>query len=309
MHEYYFANYRLLVDDEISSSDYMDYLDGFSQVMPATHIFTVHWGSEALLDQKYAEAIQQPVVCTTERFNLHDTHDAWAFVSLMNEDVIKRNGKYVLTCSRDYSEMTLYISRKPYYEEVIQRWVTPDIPMSSAIRAACEAGMTMRDGMPLHAALVEKDGYGVVFLGPSGMGKSTQAKLWVEHQGADFIIGDRPGLRRIDGKWIGFGMPWDGKDGIKQQKQVPIRALISLEQAPENSIRRLSKQEAMIVLLNQVMMPMWDDAAMAQLTPLMGQLATEIPFYHLKNLPNKEATELTRKTICETYNGGTVLLL
>ena len=157
--------------------------------------------------------------------------------------------------------------------------------------------MTMRDGMPLHASLVEKDGYGVVFLGPSGMGKSTQAKLWVEHQGADFIIGDRPGLRRIDGRWIGFGMPWDGKDGIHQQKQVPIRALISLEQAPENSIRRLTKQEAMIVLLNQVMMPMWDDAAMALLTPLMGQLATEIPFYHLKNLPNREATELTREAI------------
>ena len=297
MHEYYFANYRLLVDDEISSSEYMDYLAGFSQVMPATHTFTVHWGGEALLDQKYAEAMTHPIVCTTERFNLHDTQDAWTFVTLMNEDVIKRSGKYVLTCSRDYSEMTLYISRQPYYEEVVQRWLTPDIPMSSAIRAACEAGMTMRDGMPLHAALVEKDGYGVVFLGPSGMGKSTQAKLWVEHQGADFIIGDRPGLRRIDGKWIGFGMPWDGKDGIKQQKQVPIRALISLEQAPENSIRRLSKQEAMIVLLNQVMMPMWDDAAMALLTPLMGQLATEIPFYHLRNLPNKEATELTLETI------------
>ena len=297
MHEYYFANYRLLVDDTISSSDYMEYLAGFSKEMPATHTFTIHMGEESLLDQKYTEATTYPVVCMTERFNLHDTQDAWTFVSLMSEDVIKRHGKYVLTCSRDYSEMTLYISRQCYYEEVIQRWLTPGIPFSSAIRAACEAGMTMRDGMPLHAALVEKDGYGVVFLGPSGMGKSTQAKLWVEHQGADFIIGDRPGLRHIDGKWIGFGMPWDGKDNIKQQKQVPIRALISLEQAPENSIRRLTKQEAMIVLLNQVMMPMWDDAAMALLTPLMGRLATEIPFYHLKNLPNKEATELTWETI------------
>ena len=297
MHEYYFANYRLLVDEDISNSDYMDYLAGFSQVMPATHTFTVRWGGEALLDQQYAEAITHPVVCTTDRFKIHDMHDSWTFVSLMNEDTMKRNGKYVLTCARDYREMTLFISRQRYYEEVIQRWVTPDIPFSSAIRAACEAGMTMRDGMPLHAALVEKDGYGVVFLGPSGMGKSTQAKLWVEHQGADFIIGDRPGLRRINGQWIGFGMPWDGKDAIKQQKQVPIRALISLEQAPENSIRRLTKQEAMMVLLNQVMMPMWDDAAMALLTPLMGQLATEIPFYHLKNLPNKEATELTREAI------------
>jgi hypothetical protein len=297
MHEYYFANYRLLLDDAISGDDSMKYLADFSKEMSATHTFTIHMGDEALLEQKYADATACPIVCTTERFNLHDTKDTWTFVSLMDENTMKRNGKYVLTCARDYSEMILYILRQPYYEERIQRWLTPGIPFSSSICAACEAGMTMRDGMPLHASLVEKDGYGVVFLGPSGMGKSTQAKLWVEYQGADFIIGDRPGLRRIDGRWIGFGMPWDGKDGIKQQKQVPIRALISLEQAPENSIRRLTKQEAMMVLLNQVMMPMWDDAAMALLTPLMGRLATEIPFYHLKNLPNKEATELTREAI------------
>ena len=300
MHEYYFANYRLLVDDAISNSDRMDYLAGFSQVMPATHTFTIHMGEEAPLDTLFAKAIQHPVVCTTEGFSIHDTRDTWTFLSLMNEEVARRNGKYVLTCTKDYSEMTLYISRQPYFYEKKKEWRMPRIPINTTIRAACEAGMTMRDGMPLHAAMVEKDGYGVVFLGPSGMGKSTQAKLWVEHQGADFIIGDRPGLRRINGRWIGFGMPWDGKDNIKQQKQVPIRALISLEQAPENSIRRLTKQEAMMVLLNQVMMPMWDDAAMALLTPLMGHLATEIPFYHLKNLPNREATDLTRKTICET---------
>lgn len=297
MHEYYFANYRLLVDDAISKGDYMEYLASFGKVMPATHTFTVRMGNPALLETKMAEATKCPIVCTTDSFNIHDTQDSWAFVSRMDEEDIKYNIKRVLICNRDYSEMTLYISQHLFYHERVKRWTRPWLPISSTIRAACEAGMTMRGGMPLHAALVEKDGYGVVFLGPSGMGKSTQAKLWVEHQGADFIIGDRPGLRRIDGRWIGFGMPWDGKDGIRQQKQVPIRALISLEQAPENSIRRLTKQEAMIVLLNQVMMPMWDDAAMALLTPLMGMLADEIPFYHLRNLPNKEATELTRDAI------------
>ena len=305
MHEYYFANYRLLMDDTIGQNDHMEYLADFSKAMPATHTkampathtFTLRLGSEMLLDEKFSATRKCPVVCTTDGFDIHDTLDSWAIIPLMDEHTVRRHGKYVLTCARDYSEMTLYISRQPYCSEKRKIWKMPPLPISSAIRAACEAGMTMRDGMPLHAALVEKDGYGVVFLGPSGMGKSTQAKLWVEHQGADFIIGDRPGLRYIDGQWIGFGMPWDGKDNIRQQKQVPIRALISLEQAPENSIRRLTKQEAMNVLLNQVMMPMWDDAAMALLTPLMGQLATEIPFYHLKNLPNREAT---RATICKT---------
>jgi len=42
---------------------------------------------------------------------------------------------------------------------------------------------------------------------------------------------------------------------------------------------------------------MWDDKAMDLLSPMMGKLATDIPFYHLKNLPNKEATELTKEAI------------
>jgi len=60
MHEYYFANYRLLVDDAISSSDYMEYLADFSKVMPATHTFTLHMGDETLLETKMAEATACP---------------------------------------------------------------------------------------------------------------------------------------------------------------------------------------------------------------------------------------------------------
>ena len=140
MHEYYFANYRLLVDDAISNSEFMDYLAGFGQVMPATHTFTVHMGDVARLDQLFAEASQHPVVCTTDRFNIHDTCDTWTFLTNMDDEVARRIGKFVLTCARDYSEMTLYASQR--------------IPMSSAIRAACEAGMTMRDGMPDRKSVV-----------------------------------------------------------------------------------------------------------------------------------------------------------
>lgn len=164
--------------------------------------------------------------------------------------------------------------------------------------------MVMRDGLPLHASMVEKDGQGLIFLGPSGMGKSTQAKLWVDYQNADFIIGDRPGLRCIDGRWYGFGMPWDGKDNIRNQKKVPIRALVSLEQAKENRIKKLTKQQAMLVLLNQAMMPMWDNAAMDKVMTLIGKLAGDVPFYHLRNLPDKNATDITYKAVFEEETDG-----
>ena len=94
-------------------------------------------------------------------------------------------------------------------------------------------------------------------------------------------------------------MPWDGKDGIRNQKKVPIKALVSLEQAKENRIDRLTGQQAMIVLLNQSMMPMWDDRAMDEATVLMGKLAKDIPFYHLKNLADRDAVEMTYRALFE----------
>ena len=59
MQEYYFANYRLLVDDEISEHESMQYLSAFRNEMPYTHTFTAHMGEETLLDKKYEEVLKQ----------------------------------------------------------------------------------------------------------------------------------------------------------------------------------------------------------------------------------------------------------
>ena len=297
MQEYYFANYRLLMDEGINRDKFMAYISDFKGVMPYSHTFCLHLGDHKLLDRVYNDALKYPVVCSTDRFDIIDTGNGWAIVPLMDELVIEQNGKYVVLCSRDYTDLTLYVSNQPFFSDRIKKWYLPAIPFSTGIRAACEIGICLNDGLPVHASLIEKDGYGIVFLGPSGMGKSTQAKLWQKYQGADFIIGDRPCLRCIDGIWYGFGMPWDGKDRIMNQKKVPVKALISLEQSKVNEITRLDMQQSMMVLLKQVMLPMWDDAATDSVSRTMCQLASQIPMYHLKNLADKEATDLTLQAI------------
>lgn len=302
MQEYYFANYRLLTDDKISEHESMQYLSAFRGGMPYTHTFTLRLGNVNELEEKRTWALGCPMAYDTEFFTIHDTGDGWAFVNTLADELrLAEGARHVLLCNRDYSDLTVYVTDR-FFD--IERkghklHVQPLIPMSSSIRAACEAGMVMRDGLPLHASLVEKDGFGVVFLGPSGMGKSTQAKLWEKYLCADFIIGDRPGLRKIDGKWIGFGMPWDGKDGIHRQTSVPVRALVWLEQAKENRIASMNPVQAMSVMLKQAMMPVWDDAAMDGATSLMGALAQELPMYHLCCLPDEAAARLTYDTICK----------
>ena len=85
MHEYYFANYRLLVDDAINNSEKMKHLVNFSKEMPATHTFTLRMGDEELFDQLFTKTSQYPIVCTIEGYNIHDTQDSWVFVSSTNK--------------------------------------------------------------------------------------------------------------------------------------------------------------------------------------------------------------------------------
>ena len=296
MHEYYFANYRLLTDDEISEHESMKRLADFAAPMPYTHTFILRLGDAVELEEKHAWALGCPMAFDTERFTIHDTGDGWAFVnSLADERRLGEKARNVVLSSRDYGELTAFVQNRSFEIErcgrKLLKWAS--IPLSQSIRAACEAGMVLRDGLPLHASLVEKDGFGVIFLGPSGMGKSTQAKLWQQYLGADFLIGDRPGLRRIDGRWIAFGMPWDGKDTIRRQVSAPVRALVWLSQAKENRIEPMNLLQAMQVMLKQAMMPVWDDRAMDGATAMMGALARDVPMYHLQCLPDEAAVRLT----------------
>ena len=301
MHEYYFAGYRLLTDDGIADHESTgDRLAAFAQPMPYTHTFTLRLGDAGELEEKRAWALRCPMAYETEYFTIRDTGDGWAFVNTLADELrLAEGARNVVLSARDYGELTAWVTDRFFDVDRSghKLHLQASIPLSSSIRAACEAGMVMRDGLPLHASLVEKDGFGVIFLGPSGMGKSTQAKLWERYLGADFLIGDRPGMRKIDGRWIAFGMPWDGKDAINRQDSVPVRALVWLEQAKENRIAPMNPVQAMSVMLKQAMMPVWDDAAMNGAAALMGALAREIPMYHLRCLPDEGAARLTYDTI------------
>ena len=298
MHEYFFANYRLLTDDGVANHRSTMLLNNFVQPLPYTHTYTLKLGDPNILEEKRAWALKCRMLYETEFFTIHNTGDGWAFVSTLKDEYYYAEGSHkVVLCSRDYGDITVFIKDAEYYIESLNIHNAVAIPLSRSIRAACEAGMVLRNGLPLHASLVEKDGLGVVFLGPSGMGKSTQAKLWEKYLNAKIIIGDRPGLRKIGDTWYGFGMPWDGKDALYHQDSVPIKALVWLEQAKENQIAPMSSTQAMAVMLKQAIVPLWDDIAMNGAVKLMGELSNDIPMYHLRCLPNENAVQLTYEAI------------
>lgn len=155
------------------------------------------------------------------------------------------------------------------------------------------------DGLFLHASAVVLDGKAYLFSGHSGAGKSTHTQLWQQVFGGEarVINDDKPALRRIDGRWIAYGTPWCGKDGINRNERAPLAGICYLKKAQQNRIRRLSKREAMERILAQTVRKFPDARKLDMLLSLLEKLLDEIPVYELENLPEPDAARLSYETM------------
>lgn len=148
----------------------------------------------------------------------------------------------------------------------------------------------------LHSSVVMLDGKVILFSGPSGIGKSTQAGLWEEHLGARIINGDRCVIMKKPDGFYGGGSPWSGTSGIYHPDQAPIAGVFLLGQSGENAVERLGAA-AFVPLLTQTIVNSWDADFMAELTGLMTALLARVPVYRLNCRPDREAVELAHRAI------------
>ena len=108
-----------------------------------------------------------------------------------------------------------------------------------------DAGMLV-----LHSAyIVTPAGEAILFSGPSGIGKSTQAALWERSAGAQIINGDRA-LLDI-GRKTANGIFYSGTSGICRNVTAPIRAIVLLGQSDGNHVSTPSPQAAFAGVLSQ----------------------------------------------------------
>ncbi len=150
----------------------------------------------------------------------------------------------------------------------------------------------------LHSSLVRRpEGDAILFTAPSGTGKSTQAGLWEQFAGADTLNGDRSMLRRVDGVWTAFGSPFAGTSGIYRNEHAPVRALVVLRQAPENTIRRLSLAEAFRAIYSESVLPRWHHDAHQRVIRLVTEIVSEVPVYLLACTPDERPVTLLRNTL------------
>ena len=162
-----------------------------------------------------------------------------------------------------------------------------------------EGLLIRQDRICFHASCIRTELGGILFSGPSGIGKSTQSQLWQDHRGAELINGDRPILQRRAEDFLAWGSPYAGSSRCHVNGSVPVSALVFLRQARENRIRRLGGGEAFRNIYAGLTMYSWDRFFVERAVDLAMELASAVPCYELACLPDVSAVECLEQRLKE----------
>lgn len=157
--------------------------------------------------------------------------------------------------------------------------------------------LSTRQAIQIHASLVQIKNTGLMFLGPSGIGKTTQAELWMKFREAEIINGDMVFVKQESDHFLGCGSPWHGSSPYCLNRQVPLSALIVLKQSQQNSIRRLTGFEMVSTVLNSVFLPSWYQAGYKAALNTVDILLRTVPVYELSCRPDEDTVRLTEEIV------------
>lgn len=149
----------------------------------------------------------------------------------------------------------------------------------------------------IHSSMIDYQGKGLLFLGPSGIGKTTMAELWSKYSDALIINGDMNFVQETDECFLGWGTPWHGSSPYCENTNVPVHALIVLKQASENSIRELKNFEKVQSVSDNIIYPTWLENGMELCLETLDHLLTALPVYELSCRPDEDAVRLTEDKI------------
>lgn len=149
----------------------------------------------------------------------------------------------------------------------------------------------------IHSATIETNGKGVLFLGPSGIGKTTQAELWEKYRGASIINGDVGFVQRTKEGYLAWGTPWHGSSPYCINTSVPLKALVVLKQSRVNQLRELHGFEKVMEVSGSIMYPNWMPDGRELCADTLNHLLRDLPVYRLDNRADLQAVELLEREL------------
>lgn len=156
----------------------------------------------------------------------------------------------------------------------------------------------------IHGTAFMWRGLGFIFMGPSGIGKSTQYKNWKKEYGKEVEIlnGDKPILeKRDDHSYYIYPSPWKGKEGWAGMTGAKLGGIIYLEQASHNDIKRLEPSEAAAPIFCQLFYSGETRDLVEQAVSFTRGILENIPIWRLKNVGDAASAILTHNILSEYF--------
>jgi hypothetical protein len=152
--------------------------------------------------------------------------------------------------------------------------------------------LTYDSGVEIHACgLADEAGRGVLFVGHSGAGKSTTARLWDRSQAATVLSDDRVILRvHDDGVWM-YGTPWHGDEGLASPARCKLHRVLVLEHAASNVAQPLRSSQAVSELLSRSFAPMHSPIAVREAIRVLEAAVAQAPCYRFGFVPDPSAVD------------------
>jgi hypothetical protein len=186
-------------------------------------------------------------------------------------------------------EVTLF---RPYFDSELPIYPL-EYPLDELLmihRLACG------EGVEVHAVgIVDEARRGHLFLGHSGAGKSTTARLWKAQSNVQILSDDRIILRLRDGRIWMYGTPWHGDAGIASPDCAPLSRLYLLEHSHKTELSSVSGGRAAAELLARSFVPHHSPGGLQFTLAFLDRVARETPCFIFRFLPDRSAVEAIRR--------------
>jgi hypothetical protein len=151
-------------------------------------------------------------------------------------------------------------------------------------------------GAELHACgVTDRAGRGLLFVGQSGAGKTTLARLWEGVGGTTVLSDDRIILRRVGGSFTMHGTPWHGEAALAEPASAPLAGVFFLEHGAANHLLPLRGAAAATRLFACGFPPFFDRDGLDFTLGFFGGLVADVPCYRLGFAPGPQVVELIER--------------
>jgi hypothetical protein len=148
-----------------------------------------------------------------------------------------------------------------------------------------------------HGVVLEHEGRGILITARSGVGKSTHARLWRDHENALIINGDRSLCRKLEGRWYAYGMPWCGSSGEYINRRVPVTCIVELHRGEENRVEEADPFGASMYLLERIFAPVWESKLRERAVDICGEIGSSIPVLRLYCRPDPDSVRVLKQAV------------